>query len=148
MGMKYEGSESNNNNNNNGFSNDGERPDGDGDGDGGSSNFGGGLLVASVSECDSSAFDDGLDEGEASDGSLGAEDDTEDSDNGSDTGGERLRQRHGSVYEDRFRQRSPASQQFMALADTVASDVAKGGSTAHSHLIQRMTLVSHCTELL
>ena len=130
------------NDGNNGLGSDGDRPNGGGGGgssdrSGGSANCGGGLLVASVSECDSSTFDD--DFGERG-GSAEEDSDTDDDKEAEDA----FAQRKGSSYEDRFRQRSPASQQFMKLADTVASDVAKGGSPAQSHLIQRMTLVSCC----
>lgn len=149
---------------NNGFDERGDQPPSGGGGggggssarSGGSGSFGGGLLVASVSECDSgvfgdecdsSAFGDGFSEGGASGGGLADVEEDGDSDTDDDKEPDLappVAQRHGSVYEDRFRQRSAASQQFMELADTVASDVAKGGSPAHSHLIQRMTLVSCC----
>ena len=131
---------------NNDFGKTGDRPAGDGGGGGessarsssGSGGFGGGLLVASVSECDSSAFGDDFGEGTVTNALENVEEDS-DTDDGKEAGGEPVAQR-GSLYEDRFRQRSTASQQIMELADTVASDVAT--SPAHSNLIQRMTLVS------
>lgn len=135
-----------------GFSEDGNRTTGgsDGSGDcnggggGGSGTLSGGLLVASVSECDSSAFGDDFDGGDTSGGLLQPDEESEDSDDGDDISSEKLAHRQSNSYEDRFRCRSSISQQFMALADTVASDVARGDSPAHSNLIQRMTLVSFC----
>ncbi|CAM9385861.1 unnamed protein product, partial [Ectocarpus sp. 12 AP-2014] len=100
-------------------------------------NFTGGLLVASVSECDSSAFgdeDSGRSGGEESEGSdtTDDEDDAEDELNGSG--------RHGTLYDARPRVRSVVSQQYMELENTFASDVTMGGSPAHSSLVQRMAV--------
>ena len=119
---------------------------GGGDDGGGDDQFAGGLLVASVSECDSSAF------GEDPNAFRGAEsdmeeveysDDSDDSDEAEDDSNARAEQRRSSVYDERMkRPRSAASLQYTALADKVASDVALGGSPAQSNIIQRMTIVS------
>lgn len=102
-------------------------------------NFTSGLLVASVSECDSSAFgdeDSGRSGGEESEGSDITDDED---DEGDELSGSK---RRGSSYDARPRVRSTASQQCMELANTFASDVTMGGSPAHSSLAQRMAVVS------
>ncbi|CAM9937510.1 unnamed protein product, partial [Ectocarpus sp. 13 AM-2016] len=123
---------------NNDRGNGGNTGGGGGGADGGGDNFTGGLLVASVSECDSSAFgdeDSGRSGGGESEGSdtTDDEDDAEDELNGS--------KRHGTLYDPRPRVRSAVSQQYMELENTFASDVTMGGSPAHSSLVQRMAAV-------
>lgn len=123
---------------------------GGGDSGGGAS---GGLLVASVSECDGSTFgsdDYSQPEGRYTEGDIhdDGDDDDDDDDNGdgdnsSVSVANRL-QRLGATYDERLkRNRSTASKQIMEVADMVASDVAIGGSPAHSNLIKRMTVVSN-----
>lgn len=95
----------------------------------------GGLLVASVSECDGSNLGG---DGCSSSGEEVSEDGSEDDSYGSsDAAAKRLR-----TCGPPARNRSTVSQQLLEVADMVASDVAMGGSPAHSNLIKRMTVVS------
>ncbi len=126
-----------------GLLNNGSRGDGD-------SQLTGGLLVASVSECDSSAFgEDHWLAGRADDDSEEREDSDDsgdDSDDGEDGSGDAAERRPSGVYEERLkRPRSAASMQYTALADTVASDASLGGTPTQSNIIQRMTIVSFST---